>query len=129
MSSRTSGRFHIFKLRAAFQSPMASSSAVRTQKNGVPYIRVSDMDTPTLEVSQMLRTSPAIAIRFLRSSVQENDLVYALKGKLGEVRTISKEVAGANLTQGTARIAARRCFQRLPSLGYAQFSRGSTSGN
>jgi type I restriction enzyme, S subunit len=65
------------------------------------------MDTPELDVSQMLRTSPAIAAKFSRSTVHEGDLVYALRGKLGEVRRVRKDVAGANLTQGTARIAPR----------------------
>ena len=72
---------------------------------GIPYIRVSDMDEPELDVGQMLRTSPAIAARFVRSTVKEGDLVYALRGKLGEVRQVRAEVAGANLTQGTARLS------------------------
>jgi len=76
-------------------------------QDGVPYIRVSDMDAPELDVSQMLRTSPEIAVKFSRSTVQEGDLVYALRGRLGEVRTVSAEVAGANLTQGTARISPK----------------------
>jgi type I restriction enzyme S subunit len=65
------------------------------------------MDAPDLDVSQMLRTSPRIAEKFARSTVQVGDLVYALRGKLGEVRQVSSDVAGANLTQGTARIAPR----------------------
>src|SRR5206468_3975867 len=76
-------------------------------RDGVPYIRVSDMNGPELDVSQMLRTSPTIAAKFARSTVQEGDLVYALRGKLGEVRRLRKDVAGANLTQGTARVAPR----------------------
>jgi type I restriction enzyme S subunit len=76
-------------------------------RNGVPYIRVSDMDTPELDVTRMLRTAPTIAARFSRSTVQKGDLVYALRGKLGEVRRVRGDVAGANLTQGTARIAPK----------------------
>jgi type I restriction enzyme S subunit len=76
-------------------------------RNGIPYIRVSDMDGPELDVKQMLRTAPTIAARFSRSTVQEGDLVYALRGKLGEVRRVRGDVAGANLTQGTARIAPK----------------------
>ncbi|VVQ10680.1 restriction endonuclease subunit S [Pseudomonas fluorescens] len=72
---------------------------------GIPYIRVSDMDGPELNVDGMLRTSPSIAARFGRSTVEEGDLVYALRGKLGEVRQIRADVAGANLTQGTARLS------------------------
>jgi type I restriction enzyme S subunit len=74
-------------------------------ENGVPYIRVSDMNTPELDVSGMLRTSHSIAASFSRSRVNEGDVVYALRGKLGEVRRIDASVAGANLTQGTARLS------------------------
>jgi type I restriction enzyme S subunit len=65
------------------------------------------MDQRELDVEGMLRTSPDIASRFVRSTVEAGDLVYALRGKLGEVRKVPPEVAGANLTQGTARIAPR----------------------
>jgi type I restriction enzyme S subunit len=81
-------------------------------KNGVPYIRVSDMDEPELDVDGMLRTSSSIAARFLRSTVCEGDVVYALRGKLGEVRHVGPSVVGANLTQGTARLSPS---QRLAS--------------
>jgi len=74
-------------------------------KNGVPYIRVSDMDEPELDVDGMLRTSSSIAAKFARSTVYEGDIVYALRGKLGEVRSVGRAVAGANLTQGTARLS------------------------
>ncbi|MEZ1317698.1 restriction endonuclease subunit S [Pseudomonas fluorescens] len=76
--------------------------------SGIPYIRVSDMDEPELNVDGMLRTSPSIASRFGRSTVQEGDLVYALRGKLGEVRQVRADVAGANLTQGTARLSPNK---------------------
>ena len=74
-------------------------------ENGVPYIRVSDMNSPVLDVSGMLRTSQVIASQFSRSQVKEGDVVYALRGKIGEVRNVDQSVAGANLTQGTARLS------------------------
>jgi type I restriction enzyme S subunit len=74
-------------------------------ENGVPYIRVSDMNSPNLDVSGMLRTSLTIAAHFSRSQVKEGDIVYALRGKIGEVRDVDAAVAGANLTQGTARLS------------------------
>lgn len=74
-------------------------------ENGVPYIRVSDMNSPNLDVSGMLRTSPSIASQFSRSQVKDGDVVYALRGKIGEVRSVGQAVSGANLTQGTARLS------------------------
>lgn len=74
-------------------------------ENGIPYIRVSDMNSRELDITEMLRTSPSIAASFSRSKVEEGDVVYALRGKLGHVRMILRPLAGANLTQGTARIS------------------------
>lgn len=73
--------------------------------DGVPYIRVSDMNSSELDVSGMLRTTKTIAASFARSKVDEGDIVYALRGKLGAVRVVGPSLVGANLTQGTARIA------------------------
>ena len=75
--------------------------------NGIPYIRVSDMNSSELNVDEMLRTSPEIASSFGRSKVEDGDIVYALRGKLGEVKMVGAAVSGANLTQGTARIAPK----------------------
>lgn len=72
---------------------------------GVPYIRVSDMTNPELDVGGMLRTSISIAAKYERSRVEVGDVVYALRGSIGEVRIVHEEVAGANLTQGTARLS------------------------
>ena len=81
--------------------------------DGVPYIRVSDMLAPELDVGGMLRTSPEIAAKFSRSCVTEGDVVYALRGKIGEVRLVGGAVAGANLTQGTARLSPTGAFRPL----------------
>jgi type I restriction enzyme S subunit len=72
---------------------------------GIPYIRVSDMDGPILDRDKMLCTSSKIASRFRRSEVRHGDIVYALRGRLGDVRAIPLDLDGANLTQGTARIS------------------------
>jgi type I restriction enzyme S subunit len=76
---------------------------------GIPYIRVSDMDGPILDKEKMLCTSAEIASQFRRSEVRLGDIVYALRGRLGDVRAITPELEGANLTQGTARISPALC--------------------
>ncbi len=79
---------------------------------GVPYIRVSDMVEGDLSLDGMLRTSPEIAARFKRSKVTEGDIVFALRGVLGMVKVVPSELEGANLTQGTARIAVEDSYNR-----------------
>ena len=76
---------------------------------GIPYIRVSDMNGPILDKETMLCTSVEIASQFRRSEVRLGDIVYALRGRLGDVRAITPELEGANLTQGTARISPALC--------------------
>lgn len=73
--------------------------------DGVPYIRVSDMARPQLTTVGMLRTAPEIAARYRRSAVREGDIVFAIRATVGKMRFVPKELDGANLTQGTARIA------------------------
>jgi type I restriction enzyme S subunit len=72
---------------------------------GIPYIRVSDMNSRHLNREGMLLTSPAIAEKFKRSAVSTGDIVYALRGMIGHVHMVPSQLDGANLTQGTARIS------------------------
>ncbi|HRD74867.1 MAG TPA: restriction endonuclease subunit S, partial [Hyphomicrobiaceae bacterium] len=74
--------------------------------DGVPYIRVSDMARPELTQVGMLRTAPWIAERYTRSAVITGDIVFAIRATIGKMRFVPAELNGANLTQGTARIAA-----------------------
>ena len=73
--------------------------------SGIPYIRVSDMTKGRLTLDGMLRTSKEIARKYKRSTVLTNDIVFALRGVAGAVIKVPTEMSGANLTQGTARIA------------------------
>ena len=72
--------------------------------DGIPYIRTGDMTTE-LCVEGLLRTSPQIAQRYSRSRVSEGDIVCAIRATVGKVLIVPLELDGANLTQGTARIA------------------------
>lgn len=72
---------------------------------GTPYIRVSDMTNGPLSLKGMKRTAPEIAAKFARSRVNSGDLVVALRGRTGLTLPVPDELDGANLTQGTARVA------------------------
>ena len=72
--------------------------------NGIPYIRTGDMGTE-LRIEGLLRTSPRIAQSYARSRVSEGDIVCAIRATVGKVLVVPPELNGANLTQGTARIA------------------------
>ena len=72
--------------------------------NGIPYIRTGDMGTE-LRIEGLLRTSPRIAQSYARSRVSAGDIVCAIRATVGKVLLVPPELDGANLTQGTARIA------------------------
>lgn len=74
---------------------------------GVPYIRPTDM-TPTSGVTdpaRLLRTTPEIAATYKRSQVLPGDVVLSIGPSYGKVMNVPPELSGANLTQGTARLA------------------------
>lgn len=80
-------------------------------ENGVPYIRTGDMAGETISIAQLLRTSERIAKSYKRSMVFAGDIVFALRATVGKVLPVSKELEGANLTQGTAKISPKESIE------------------
>ena len=76
-------------------------------ENGIPYIRTGDMAGDRLTLQGLLRTSPQIAASYRRSEVRAGEIVCAIRATVGKVLEVPQELDGANLTQGTARIAPR----------------------
>ncbi|TBO34443.1 restriction endonuclease subunit S [Aquabacterium lacunae] len=74
-------------------------------EDGIPYIRTSDMAGDELPLDGYPKTSPEIDASYARSKVSAGDLVIAIRATVGKCLPVPKELDGANLTQGTARIA------------------------
>jgi type I restriction enzyme S subunit len=72
---------------------------------GIPYIRTGDVKPSGIDLLALGRTAPEIAAHFKRSEVRQGDLVFCIRASVGAVALVSPELDGANLTQGTARIA------------------------
>lgn len=72
---------------------------------GVPYIRTGDMSGTRLDRATLLCTSRRIADNYRRSEVRAGDLVMAIRATVGKVLPVPCDLDGANLTQGTARLA------------------------
>jgi len=75
------------------------------QDGGVPYIRTGDMAGDHIDLNQLLCTSQSIAKAYKRSEVHPGDIIFALRATVGKVLPVTDELAGANLTQGTAKIS------------------------
>jgi type I restriction enzyme, S subunit len=69
---------------------------------GVPYIRGMDIVDGEILVDQLLRTSPAIAQRYARSSLRGGDVLLGII-RATKVAVVPDSLNGANITQGTAR--------------------------
>ena len=74
---------------------------------GVPYIRPTDMfgHSGVPDAEMLLRTSPEIAHSYRRSILEPGDLVVSIGPSFGKTMLVPSELEGANLTQGTARVA------------------------
>ena len=82
-------------------------------EGGVPYVRTGDMSNDYLDRSEMLCTSRVIANAYSRSEVRAGDIIVSIRATVGKVLPVPQELDGANLTQGTARVAARHGVDRL----------------
>ena len=72
---------------------------------GVPYIRTGDLVDGEIRAQGLRLTSPEIARRFPRSTVRKGEIVMSIRATVGTTALVPAELDGANLTQGTARIA------------------------
>jgi type I restriction enzyme S subunit len=73
--------------------------------NGVSYVRVRDYPAETVLVNELKRTSPEIAMKYRRSSLEPGDVLVSIRGTFGRVAVVPPDLDGANITQDTARIA------------------------
>ncbi|WP_293914024.1 MULTISPECIES: restriction endonuclease subunit S [unclassified Sphingobacterium] len=73
--------------------------------DGIPYIRTGDIKNGKIVSKNLLRTTPEIAKKHDRSKCIEGDIIVSIRATVGQSAVIPKDLDGANLTQGTARIS------------------------
>jgi type I restriction enzyme S subunit len=72
---------------------------------GVPVIKVKDIKNGVVDENDLLLTSPEIDFAYRRSRVKSGDLLFTIRGTVGRTALVPPSLAGANITQDTARIA------------------------
>jgi type I restriction enzyme, S subunit len=75
------------------------------EPGGVKYVRVVDMQDGGIHSAGARRTAPAISDAYRRSLLNAGDLLLSIRGHVGRVAAVPPELAGANITQDTARLA------------------------
>ena len=76
--------------------------------DGVPIVKGGDVAASRLKLEALSKTTFEIESRYIRSRLAGGDLVYAIRGSIGEVEMVPNELEGANLTQDAARVAYTR---------------------
>lgn len=75
--------------------------------SGVPIVKGGDVAGRRLSPEQLNRTTFEIELPFARARLAGGDLVFAIRGGIGDVEVVPQALAGANITQDVARIAPR----------------------
>ncbi|MBH0113672.1 restriction endonuclease subunit S [Novosphingobium sp. YJ-S2-02] len=80
------------------------------QKEGVPYVRPTEIVNDAIQLTELRRTTPEIAKRYSRSSLDAGDVLLSIVGTIGKVATVPEDLAGGNITQSSCRVRARRAL-------------------
>ena len=71
--------------------------------DGVPFVQSRDVGG-TVDVSTLNRTSQQIAEQYRRSKIAPGDILFSLRGNIGQSSMTPAELDGANIARGVARI-------------------------
>ncbi len=73
--------------------------------DGVPFVNVEDMTAGPLHRSSLPTTTEEISTKHKRTLLEDGDVIVALRGPIGLATVIDRDLAGANLSRGVARLA------------------------
>jgi type I restriction enzyme, S subunit len=76
-------------------------------EDGIPCVRVVDLTNRNLDPKNMIKTSHEISESYGRTILEQDDIMFALRGEIGFVTKVPEWLVGANLTRGVALISPR----------------------
>jgi type I restriction enzyme, S subunit len=74
-------------------------------EGGVPILKGGNVRPSRLNLDSMARTTVEIEAPYARARLQQGDLVYSIRGTIGDCEIVPPELSGANITQDVARVA------------------------
>jgi type I restriction enzyme, S subunit len=80
--------------------------------DGVTIVKGGDVARSGLRRDGLCRTTFDIESRHARSRLDPGDLLFAIRGGIGDVAEVPQEIAGSNITQDVARISPRSAIDR-----------------
>ncbi|WP_091237401.1 restriction endonuclease subunit S [Micromonospora matsumotoense] len=73
--------------------------------DGVPYVRVVNMRNDRISSGDLHRTSSEIDDQYSRARLASDDVLISIRGTYGRVVKVTPGLAGANITQDSARLS------------------------
>lgn len=74
---------------------------------GIPILKGGNVKPSKMNLESMARTTPEIEAPYARARLKSGDLVYAIRGSIGDCEMVPLALHGSNITQDVARIAIR----------------------
>lgn len=75
---------------------------------GIPIVKGGNVKPSRLCLANLARTTIEIEAPYARARLRAGDLVYAIRGTIGDCEPVPPELEGANITQDVARVAPRK---------------------
>ena len=77
---------------------------------GVPCVRVVDLTNRVLCTENMITTSHEVHRSYKKTILERGELMMALRGEIGLVRSVDPTIVGANITRGIARLSPQEAI-------------------
>lgn len=74
---------------------------------GIPIVKGGDVKPGRLELDRLCRTTKEIEAPFARARLRPKDIVYSIRGTIGDAELVPSELHNANITQDVARISPK----------------------
>jgi len=71
--------------------------------DGIAFVQSRDVGGK-ISLEALNRTSPEIAKQYRRSRIHPGDILFSLRGNIGQSSMVPPELEGANIARGVARI-------------------------
>ncbi len=80
---------------------------------GIPVVKVKDMRDGIIDQSDLLLTTPELDYQYRRSRLRAGDLLISIRGSVGRMAEVPKNLENANITQDTARLTIKQGYNKV----------------
>ena len=80
---------------------------------GIPIVKGGDVRPHRLKLDLLNRTTTEIEAPYARARLRPNDVVYAIRGGIGDAELVPSELENANITQDVARVSPAHAIQPI----------------